>query len=170
MKQTGALPVEIKDEAGKTVACPPHMRAPAPGGRGDDPIRSGGLPPVPEQSAAPGGVRHEDQGSTGDPALGVLLTEPPSGSYVRARYAQHHLAGRIWHRDDTEGHPGLYDRPDSVWWSHDQARWETWLDILQYVEEHPDRLILEQLHPPQQPPGCRPDGIHGSHCGPAGSR
>lgn len=89
--------------------------------------------------------------------------------YVRARYADHHTAGYIFHRDDTEGHPASRlpgsKREAQVWWFHERQEWISWKQLLAFVDAQPQKLILEPLYAPPGMPGCPPHGMHGSsHC------
>jgi hypothetical protein len=91
------------------------------------------------------------------------INEPPSGYYVRARYADHHTAGYVWHRDDREGHPPWKDGLlPQVWWSHNYNKWMSWTEIRAFVDAQPQPLVLEPLFPPPPLPGCAPDGTHSS--------
>ncbi len=133
--------------------------------------RTGALSLVPEQ---PGVAASPDRGDlestielSGTPLGYVLTSEPPSGTYVRARYADHHTAGYIFHRDDTEGHPAsrLNKREAQVWWFHERSEWISWAQVLTFVESQPQELVLEPLFPPPSMPGCAPHGMHGQdHC------
>ncbi len=75
--------------------------------------------------------------------------------YVRARYADHHTAAMVFHRDDAEGHDD-----GRWWWSHDRKLWLSWSDIVALAEQEIPAMVLEPLFPPALPPGCPPHGMH----------
>lgn len=95
----------------------------------------------------------------------VLIAQPPSGFYLRARFANHHTAGYVFHRDDAEGHPeGILSANPRVWWFHERHEWISWRQLLDFVAASPERLILEPLFAPPLPSGCQVDGMHSESC------
>lgn len=84
---------------------------------------------------------------------------------MRARHVTHHTSAYVWHRDDREGHEGPR-KARRHWWSHDWRKWMSWQEIVDFVNEGPERYVLEHLYAPPQFPGCAPDGPHTDRCPP----
>lgn len=97
------------------------------------------------------------------PPGSLLIVEPPTGSYIRARYADHHTAAYVFHRDDAEGNPPWSAVRDAeVWWFHEQQKWISWKFLIDFTCNHVPPLVLEQLSAPMPEPGCAWDGSHAS--------
>lgn len=162
---------DIRDEfqTGEIVASKAELRTSETAEVVDLSTRRNNLSAVPPRTHSGGAAEAEVELSGS--SLGLVLTkEPPSGFYVRARFADHHTAAFVWHRDDAEGHPPSTGFPQArVWWSHEDGKWVSWQDIVRRVTQsrgHSDELVLEPLFPTPVWPTCRPDGMHDERCRP----
>lgn len=144
------------------MASADELRPPELGDSGGDVRRDRVVQGVSEEqgSAQSGGAAEIEVGD-GSTALGYVLTkEPPSGMYVRGRFANHHTAAVVWHRDDAEGHDD-----GRWWWFHEGRKWVSWKDIVWFAGDHPaGEMVLEPLFSPPSLPGCAPYGMHDGRC------
>ncbi len=139
------------------MASADELRPSEPGERGGDVRGDRDLSGVPEaeSGAESGGAAEIEVELSGSPLGYVLTKEPPSGFYIRVRYADHHTAAIVFHRDDAEGHDD-----GRWWWSHSAKQWVRWSDIELLAQAREEPMVLEPLFAPPGLPGCAPDGMH----------
>src|SRR4051812_20324348 len=128
---------------GDVISSPPVLRPPVTGEPRSDLRRDESVQGVPSEGLDPAHRQGTDAARLfGRAALGhLLLSEPGTGSTVRARYAAHHTAGHFFTRDDREGHGDPPDDPQH-WFAHTEQEWISWGHVKLFVENQDEPMFL----------------------------